>query len=209
MKADKPFFEQTFLVKYLKHKVESRELLKFLCTEWEKTRNEGLFLILLGYSWLFTENAYLDDVFRFYNEKVYEKELLFELLKYGENNMKKSVKFWLLAGYIYSTTGYYFWGDLEDSQEKIEENGEKIISEMYMKYPEHFTIGYFYGMIHGFESMYRRYDKKKFQEIVCGLFPSKAEIDVYFRENRQKAELLFFGKDDRDSDDWSWDLCGN
>lgn len=43
MKADKPFFEQTFLVKYLKHKVESRELLKFLRTEWEKTRNEEFF----------------------------------------------------------------------------------------------------------------------------------------------------------------------
>lgn len=43
---------------------------------------------MLGYTWLFTENAYLDDVFRFYNEKVYEKEILFELLKYEDYSPK-------------------------------------------------------------------------------------------------------------------------
>lgn len=179
---NKAFFEQSFLKEYIKEKMECRELLKVLYTEWEKTKNEALFLILLGYTWLFTENAYLDDVFRFYNEKIYEKELLFKLLKYGEKNMEKNVKFWLLEGYIYNTTGYYFWGDLEESQE-IEENGEEIISKIYTKYPEHFMTGYFYGMIHGFENMYKKFDKKKIQEMVYELFPSKSEIDIYFREN--------------------------
>ena len=180
---NKAFFEQSFLKEYIREKMECRELLKVLYTEWEKTKNEELFLILLGYTWLFTENAYLDGVFRFYNEKIYEKELLFKLLKYGEKNMEKNVKFWLLAGYIYSTTGYYFWGDLEEFQEEIEENGEEIISKIYTKYPEHFTAGYFYGMLHGFDNMYKQFDKKKFQEMVYELFPSKSEIDIYFREN--------------------------
>lgn len=54
---------------------------------------------------------------------------------------------------------------------------------MYMKYPEYFMTGYFYGMIHGFESMYKKFDREKFQEMVYELFPSKSEIDIYFREN--------------------------
>lgn len=163
MNANKPFFEQSLLKKYIEEKMEHKELLKILYMEWKKAKNEELFLILLGYTWLFMENVYLDDVFQFYNERIYEKELLLILLKYGEKNMGKNVKYWLLTGYIYSTTGYYFWGDLKKSQEEIEENGEKIISEMYMKYPEYFMTGYFYGMIHGFESMYKKYDKKNFK----------------------------------------------
>lgn len=92
--------------------------------------------------------------------KIYEKELLLNLLKYGEKNMRKNVKFWLLAGYVYTTTGYYFWGDSKKSQE-IEDNGEKIISEMYLKYPEYFTSGYFYGMIHGLKHGEKTYEYGK------------------------------------------------
>ncbi len=100
MNANKPFFEQSLLKKYIEEKMEHKELLKVLYMEWKKAKNEELFLILLGYTWLFMENVYLDDVFQFYNERIYEKELLLILLKYGEKNMRKNVKYWLLTGYI-------------------------------------------------------------------------------------------------------------
>ena len=100
MNANKPFFEQSLLKKYIEEKMEHKELLKILYMEWIKAKNDELFLILLGYTWLFMENVYLDDVFQFYNERIYEKELLLILLKYGEKNMGKNVKYWLLTGYI-------------------------------------------------------------------------------------------------------------
>lgn len=177
------FFEQSFKKKYSKEEIKCRELLKVLYIEWRKTKNEELFLVLLAYTWLFTENAYLDDTFKFYNDKIYEKELLLELLLYGEKYMIKSIKFLVLSGYIYSTTGYYFWGNIKFGNEEIEEKGEMIIIDLHTKYPKHFMIGYFYGMLFGFEKMYKYFGEKRFKEKVCTLFPSRAEIDIYFREN--------------------------
>lgn len=183
-KGMESFFNQEILKRYYIQNISNKEILKTLVRAWKEAGTEDVFLILYVQVWLNMEDAYMQDVERFYNEEIYEKELFFELLEYRKLHMKKSKKLLLVTGYIYTATDYFFWGNCDLELGQIEKRGKEILAELERKYPDDFAV-----------KCFCKHDPSVWKKNICGicdnralkeriytLFPSDIEVDVYFRE---------------------------
>lgn len=184
---NEPFFQQAYLKECLTKEARCGELLRTLYIKWLDTKDEELFLVLYTYAWFFADDVYCDSPEKFYDENTYEKELFFELLEYGKKYLQKNVKFMLLTGYIYNTTWHYFGGNMDYDCEEIEEEGKRIILDLYNEYPESLGIKCFYGMLYGFKKACICDGKEEIKEVVYELFPSNSQIDMYFREILERS----------------------
>lgn len=181
------FFDQNIIKECFDQSLNYRELLTALYSEWKKTENESIFLILYAQIWMCLEEIYMENSEKFYNDDIWEKAILFELLTYGDNNLNNSMKYLLLKGYMYSVMGYLLWSELGD---QIEEEGKKILLELHFKYPQNFVVSCFYKQ--SFKNKIFIHNKKEKIKKIYELFPSDKEIDLYFREVIMKKFCCVF-----------------
>lgn len=175
------FFEQSLLEKYYRENDNQRAILNTLLEEWINTKEIDVFLILYMQVWLNLEDVYMENVDKYYNHSFFEKTLLFDLMDYGNKFLSNNARYLLLTGYMYSTTSYLLWDYMKSSWEELEQRGKKIISELYSEDPQSFMNYYFYTVV---VKPKKRcfFERKKYKEMICELFPSNTEIDMYFSD---------------------------